>query len=140
MFLCIYFYSVIYFVLVLLFCLCTGSLSPRQAIRLILILINSFILFTLCQKGYRLLQYTKTKSLLTPYDLVLPVALSETTQYCHFCPVDGVLHYHLFPLHLRLLHCVSHPSLQLLLPGLTSPNRRLQPAVQRHVCLTDSSI
>lgn len=48
-------------------------------------------------------------------------------------PADGVLHHHLLPLHLRVLHRVPDPGLQLLLPGLAPSDGRLQPAVQRHV-------
>lgn len=50
-----------------------------------------------------------------------------------FCPLDGVLHHHLLPVHLCLLHCVPDQSVQLLLPGLTPPDWRIQPAVQWHV-------
>lgn len=53
--------------------------------------------------------------------------------FCSLSPPDGVLHHNLLPVHLCLLHRVSHPSLQLLLPGLPPPDRCLQPPVQRHV-------
>lgn len=48
-------------------------------------------------------------------------------------PLDGVLRQHSLPLHLRLLHSVQDTGFQLLLPGASSPDWRLQPAVQRHV-------
>ncbi|XP_019722680.1 LMBR1 domain-containing protein 2-B-like isoform X7 [Hippocampus comes] len=53
--------------------------------------------------------------------------------------VGGVFHHHHLPVRLRLLYRVPDPCIQLLLPGAASPDRRLQPAVQRHVVLSPDS-
>lgn len=54
-----------------------------------------------------------------------------------FCPPpDGVLRHYFVPVCLCLLHRVPHPSLQLLLPGTSPSDRRLQPTVQRNVRLS----
>ena len=66
--------------------------------------------------------------------LSLPVRLSACHQVLCLSAGD-VLPNHCLPVCVRLLHHLQSAGVQLLLPGVSSPDRREQPHLLWHVCL-----